>query len=58
LVSASIRRTQREVVRDALLRADLAELRLHRIAIATASLNLDLERARETLVRLEKDVTG
>jgi hypothetical protein len=57
-VSSSIRRSQRDIVRDALVRADLAELRLHRVALAMASVKADPERAREALVRLEKDVTG
>ncbi|MGZ3477348.1 MAG: hypothetical protein ACXWUG_28050, partial [Polyangiales bacterium] len=56
--SASIRRSQREIVRDALARADLAELRLHRVALAMASVKADPDRAREALARLEKDVTG
>lgn len=56
-VSASVRRSQREVVRDALVRADLAELRLHRVAIAMASARAD-GAEKEALQRLERDVTG
>jgi hypothetical protein len=56
--SASLRKSQREIVREALVRADVAELRLHRIALAMASLKADPDRARDTLARLEKDVTG
>lgn len=55
--SASVRRSQREVVRDALVRADLAELRLHRVAVAMASARAEGSE-RESLVRLERDVTG
>jgi hypothetical protein len=57
-VCASIRKTQREIVRDALARADLAELRLHRVALAMAARTIDPERVRESLVRLERDVSG
>jgi len=57
-VSASVRRSQREVVRDALVRADLAELRLHRIAVAMAASHAETPATREALARLERDVGG
>lgn len=56
--SASVRRSQREVVRDALVRADLAELRLHRVAVAIAAAKADPANAREAIARLERDVAG
>lgn len=56
--SGGVRRSQREIVRDALARADLAELRLHRIAMAMASCKADPEHARDVLARLEKDANG
>lgn len=58
VASASVRRNQREVVRDALVRADLAELRLHRIAVAVASAQADGTKMRDALGKLERDVTG
>jgi hypothetical protein len=57
-LSSSVRKSQREVVRDALVRADLAELRLHRIAVAMASMRAEGEIARSAIARLERDVTG
>ncbi|MBI2393760.1 MAG: hypothetical protein HYV09_29585 [Deltaproteobacteria bacterium] len=56
--SASVRRSQREVVRDALVRADLAELRLHRIAVAVAATRADTPAEKEAIARLERDVGG
>jgi hypothetical protein len=55
LVCASIRRAQREIVRDALVRADLAELRLHRVAIVMAWRTGDPALFHEALARLERD---
>ncbi len=57
-LSSSVRKSQREVVRDALVRADLAELRLHRIAVAMAAMAATTDGARTALARLERDVTG
>jgi hypothetical protein len=58
VASAAVRRSQREVVRDALVRADVAELRLHRIGIAVASAQAEGTKMRDALGRLERDVTG
>ena len=57
-VSASSQRTQRAVAAEALARADVVELRLHRIGVALAARKIDPERARESLARLERDVGG
>lgn len=55
LVSARIRRAQREVVKDALARADLAELRLHRVSIVLAMRKLEGDHYGAALLRLEHD---
>jgi hypothetical protein len=57
-ISGNMRRGQRELARDAMLRADLAELRLHRIGVLTALLQMDPEAGRQSLVRLERDVSA
>jgi hypothetical protein len=49
------RRTQNRVVENALRRADLAELRLHRVAFALAWEKVDRSRMGDALVRLERD---
>jgi hypothetical protein len=54
-VVALQRRGQNEVVRSALRRADLAELRLHRVAFALAWDKVDRTRLGDALVRLERD---
>lgn len=56
--ASATRRSQREVVREALVRADLAELRLHRVALAIAAVKLDPTNAPSAIARLEKDVAG
>jgi hypothetical protein len=56
--SASVRRSQREVVRDALVRADLAELRLHRVAIAMAAVRAENAEARGAIARVERDAAS
>lgn len=48
-------RTRSHAAREALARADVAEKRLHRTAIALALRNVDTEAYREALVRLERD---
>lgn len=50
-VAHTVRRSHREVLRNALARADLAELRLHRVAVALAARALDPGRAVEALER-------
>lgn len=55
---ALVRRGQRETLREALARADLAELRLHRVAIALAGRQVAPELAGELLARLERDARG
>ncbi|HKA87505.1 MAG TPA: hypothetical protein VKE22_07555 [Haliangiales bacterium] len=55
LVSARIRRAQREVVKDALARADLAELRLHRVSVVLAMRKLEGDAYSAALLRLERD---
>lgn len=57
-VALVLRRNQRDTLRAALGRADLAELRLHRVAVAMAARAVEPERAGEILVRLERDVRG
>jgi hypothetical protein len=57
-VQGLIRRSQRETLREALARADLAELRLHRVAIALAARHAAPETAGEVLARLERDARG
>ena len=54
-VSGRVRRAQREVVKDALARADLAELRLHRVSIVLASRKLEGDGYAAALLRLERD---
>lgn len=51
------RRSQREIVQSALARSDLAELRLHRVAIAMAHKKVDEGRYADALLRLERDAT-
>jgi len=57
-VSSGIRRAQRELARDATAHADLAELRLHRVAILLALRKEGGEVARDALLRLERDVAA
>jgi len=54
-VSGRARRAQREVVKDALARADLAELRLHRVSIVLAARKLEGDGYAAALLRLERD---
>ncbi len=56
--SASVRRSQREVVREALVRADVAELRLNRVAVAIAATRAESPEARDAIARLERDAAG
>jgi hypothetical protein len=58
LVSSSIRRGQREISREALARADIAEIRLHRVAVVLAIRNDDRGSLPEALKRLEKDTAA
>lgn len=57
-VALVLRRNQRDTLRAALGRADLAELRLHRVAVAMAARAAEPERAGEILLRLERDARG
>lgn len=57
-LSGSIRRAQREIAREAMLRADLIELRLHRIGMVKALFHIDEEAGRQALLRLERDVSA
>lgn len=58
LVVAFVRRGQRETLREALARADLAELRLHRVAIALAARAATPDAISDVLARLERDARG
>jgi hypothetical protein len=58
LISSSVRRAQREIARDALERADLVELRLHRVGVVTALLQTDEASGKRALDRLERDVSA
>lgn len=53
---SAIRRAQREVARESLARADLAELRLHRVAVVLAVRKEDPGAFVEALRRLEREV--
>lgn len=55
VVAHLARRGENEVMREALARADLAELRLHRITLALASVEAEPSKAGETLARLEAE---
>lgn len=52
------RRAQREISREALARADLVELRLHRVAVVLAVKKDDSGGYAEALRRLEREVTS
>ncbi len=56
--SSGIRRAQRELARDATSHADLAELRLHRVAVLLALRKESPEAARDALLRLERDIAA
>jgi hypothetical protein len=58
LVTSLVRRGQRETLREALSRADLAELRLHRIAIAIAERAADPSAAKDVLGKLASEARG
>lgn len=58
LLTRSVRRSQGEVRRAALARADLAELRLHRLGVVLALRDHDDDAARAALARLERDVSA
>jgi hypothetical protein len=57
-ISGTIRRAQRDLAREAMRRADLAELRLHRVGALTALLQADPEAGKQALMRLERDVSA
>jgi hypothetical protein len=57
-ISGTIRKAQRDLAREATLRADLAELRLHRIGVVTALLQIEPDAGRQALARLERDVSA
>lgn len=56
-IALASKRSQRELVQSALARADIAELRLHRVAIALAYKHADEAKYMEALTRLERDAT-
>lgn len=56
-IAIASRRGQQELVRAALSRADLAELRLHRVAIALDYKRMDEAKYLDALARLERDAT-
>ncbi|MBZ0121173.1 MAG: hypothetical protein K8H88_29530 [Sandaracinaceae bacterium] len=58
LVVSLVRRGQRETVREALARADLAELRLHRVAISIAERQADPSQAKDVLAKLASEARG
>lgn len=58
LVVHGNRRTQAEVVKGALARADVAELRLHRLGVALAWRKADAAKYAEALARLEREAAG
>jgi hypothetical protein len=57
-ISGTIRRAQRELAREAMLRADLAELRLHRVGALVALLQADPDAGKQALMRFERDVSA
>lgn len=57
-ISGTIRRAQREIAREAMMRADLSELRLHRIGMVSALFQMDQDAGRQALLRLERDVSA
>jgi hypothetical protein len=57
-ITMPIRRMQKAVANEALVRADLAELRLHRVAIVLAWKNQEPAVYQEALARLERDASG
>ncbi len=56
--SAGVRRAQRSIGSDAQARADLAELRLQRVAVVLAARQHDEQLFVEALARLEREVTA
>jgi hypothetical protein len=57
-IGGSIRGAHQRAARDALARADLAELRLHRIAVVLGLLRTDASGYRDALLRLERDAAA
>lgn len=57
-ISGTIRNAQREIAREAMMRADLSELRLHRLGMVSALFQMDQEAGRQALLRLERDVSA
>lgn len=57
LVGRSIRRANQQTARESLSRADLAELRLHRVAVLMGLRAHDANSFTEALQRLERDIT-
>lgn len=55
--AAGVRRNQRAIAQDALARADLAELRLHRLALTLTWRSVEPSRLGEALTRLERDAS-
>jgi hypothetical protein len=57
-VTRGIRRTRHSLAREALSRADVAELRLHRVGIVLGWRKQDVALYQEALARLERDANG
>jgi hypothetical protein len=57
-VSSTIRKGQREIARESLTRADLSELRLHRVAVVMAIRKQDPTALPEALKRLERETSA
>ena len=57
-VGSNVRKSHQKAAREALVRADLAELRLHRVAVVLALQNEDNDTYQKALVRLERDASA
>jgi len=57
-ISHTIRRSQKEIARESLARADLSEIRLHRVAVVMAIRREDPTALPEALKRLERDTSA
>jgi hypothetical protein len=55
-MSSSVRRSQQQIARDAMARADLAELRLHRVGVVLALRGQEPSCAIEAIQRLEREI--
>jgi len=55
-MSSAIRRSQQQIAREALVRGDLAELRLHRVAVVLAVRKQEPSGTLEAIQRLEQEI--